>query len=238
MSTKGMSVTAARQLVETLSEQGVIILVCHDFDKSGFSILHTLQSDTRRYTFKTRPKVIDLGLRLADVRAMNLDSERVDYDSQVDPRINLRACGATEEECNVLVRRSPFGGWTGERVELNAMTSNQFIAWLERKWAGVGVTKVVPDREALAKAYQHAVHQTRVQQAIDEAIANLDQPEERPVPENLADLIRDKLKGSARAWDDVLWDLVAHDEMDEDEEECDELEEDEACGDENTARPE
>ena len=56
MSTKGMSVTAARQLVERLSEQGVTILVCHDFDKSGFSILHTLQSDTRRYRFLTRPR--------------------------------------------------------------------------------------------------------------------------------------------------------------------------------------
>jgi hypothetical protein len=177
MSTKGMSVTAARQLVETLSEQGVTILVCHDFDKSGFSILHTLPSDTRRYKFRTRPKVIDLGLRLADVRAMDLDSERVDYDSQVDPRIKLRECGATEEECNVLVRRSPLGGWTGERVELNTMTSNQFIAWLEGKLADVGVKKMVPDREALENAYRRAVRQARVQQAIDDSIANLDQQE-------------------------------------------------------------
>ena len=62
MSTKGMSVTAARQLVEQLSERGVTILVLHDFDKSGFSILHTLQSDTRRYQFKVKPNVVDIGL--------------------------------------------------------------------------------------------------------------------------------------------------------------------------------
>jgi hypothetical protein len=210
-----MSVTAARQLVERLSEQGVTILVCHDFDKSGFSILHTLQSDTRRYKFKMRPKVIDLGFRLADVR--DLQRERVDYDSQVDPRINLRKCGATGEECNVLVRRSPDGGWTGERVELNAMTSNQFIAWLEGKLAEVGVEKLIPEREVLENAYRRAVRQARVQQAIDEAIDNLEEQGDIPVPDDLAKRIGEKLKGSARAWDDMLWDLVTDEDLDEED---------------------
>ena len=43
MSTKGMSVTAARELVDQLSAYGVTLLVAHDFDKAGFAILHTLQ---------------------------------------------------------------------------------------------------------------------------------------------------------------------------------------------------
>jgi hypothetical protein len=64
LSTKGMSNTASRQLVEALSNQGVTIYVLHDFDRAGFSILHTLGSSTARYTFETTPKVIDLGLRL------------------------------------------------------------------------------------------------------------------------------------------------------------------------------
>ena len=79
MSTKGMSVTAARKLVDEMSQQRVTVLVCHDFDKSGFSILHTLRTDTRRYTFQAQPKVVDLGLRLADVQAMDLQSEPVSY---------------------------------------------------------------------------------------------------------------------------------------------------------------
>src|SRR6266536_2426683 len=41
MSTKGMSVTAARRLVEDLSERDVLILVARDFDKAGFSIAST-----------------------------------------------------------------------------------------------------------------------------------------------------------------------------------------------------
>jgi DNA topoisomerase VI subunit B len=217
MSTKGMSVTAARQLVEQLSAHGVTILVCHDFDKSGFSILHTLQSDTRRYKFKTRPKVIDLGLRLADVRAMHLESEPVDYDSQVDPRINLRECGATEEECHFLVRRSPSGGWTGDRVELNAMTSDQFVAWLEGKLEEVGVAKVIPDQDTLEHAYRRAVRRQHVQEAIDEAVARVEAMDdaEITVPDDLEDQIREKLDGSAQSWDQVLWDLVTDEDLDE-----------------------
>jgi hypothetical protein len=38
MSTKGMTVTAARQLAEALAVKGVTILVLHDFDKSGLDI--------------------------------------------------------------------------------------------------------------------------------------------------------------------------------------------------------
>ena len=56
MSTKGMSTTAARMLVEQLSGQGVTILAARDFDVSGFSIVHTLGSNTRRYLFRRRPR--------------------------------------------------------------------------------------------------------------------------------------------------------------------------------------
>jgi DNA topoisomerase VI subunit B len=219
MSTKGMSVTAARQLVEALSAQGVTILVIRDFDTYGFLIMHKLQSNTRRYTFKTRPNVVDLGLRLADVRAMHLESEPVTYDSHVDPRINLRECGATEEECNFLVRRSLAGGWIGDRVELNAMTSDQFVAWLEGKLEEVGVTKVVPDRDTLAHAYRRAVRCLRVQEAIDEAVAKVEAMDdaEIAVPNDLVHQIHEKLDGSAKSWDQVLWDLLTDEDLDEEE---------------------
>src|SRR5262249_56960994 len=79
MSTKGMSVTAARTLVERLSEAGVTILVLHDFDKSGFSIMNTLAPSTGRYRYRSTPRIIDIGLPLEDVRG--LESEPVSYPS-------------------------------------------------------------------------------------------------------------------------------------------------------------
>jgi hypothetical protein len=218
-STKGQSVVAARTLVDELSQRGVTTLVCHDFDKSGFEILHKLRTNTRRYHFSAPPKVIDLGLRLADVQAMNLQSEPVSYTSGVDPRINLHGCGATEVECNFLVRRGADGGWTGERVELNAMTSDRFITWLEEKLTDAGVQKMVPDHATLEKAYRRAVRQKRVQGAIEEALTSIDEDEEIPIPDDLEARIREQLNGSAKSWDQVLWNLVADDDIEEDEEE-------------------
>jgi hypothetical protein len=128
MSTKGYSSTAARTLIERLD--GVRILVLHDFDKDGLGILHTLQHDTIRYQFDHPPEIIDLGIRLADVKAEHLQREPVTYSR--DPIHALLRYGATDPEIEILatsMRREQHG----ERVELNAFTSDRFIAWLERK---------------------------------------------------------------------------------------------------------
>jgi hypothetical protein len=205
-STKGQSVTAARALIEALSATGVTILVVHDFDKSGIEILHKLYSNTRRYTYRTTPQVIDLGFRLGDVQG--LERERVEYTgAKKSPAINLRACGATDAECAFLVRREG-SQWVGDRVELNAMRSDQFIAWLEGKLAEVGVTKVVPDAETLARAYRLAWRKSTLQRAIDDALAEIDESPDVPVPDDLAEQIRAKITGKAIAWDDAIWGLM------------------------------
>ena len=67
---------------------------------SGLSIAHTLGTSSRRYTFQQPPKLIDLGLRLADVQSLGLEdlAEEVEYDSKKSPRENLAESGATETE--------------------------------------------------------------------------------------------------------------------------------------------
>lgn len=160
MSTKGYSVTASRQLVEDLSSKGVTILVAHDFDVDGFGIYRTLREDTTRYQFACKPNVESLGLRLSDINEMNLDSESVDLHG--DPSYELEKAGATPHEIAMLVgdRR---------RVELNAMTSGQFIDWLKRKLNEHGVTKIVPAKGVLESAYQLAT----LNQKMNEAIARI-----------------------------------------------------------------
>jgi hypothetical protein len=209
MSTKGMSVTAARELVENLSEHEVTTLVLHDFDKSGFSILATLRSNTRRYTYASKPNVVDLGLRLADVKKLSPQSEPVQYSGKVDPRYNLRENGATKEECDFLVSsRLSYGyGYQGQRVELNAMTSRQFINWLEAKLKAVGVEKVIPDKETLRKAFKRAARLASMQEAIDNALDELEE-EDVKVPRDLEQKLKAKLKGTDKTWDDVLWQIA------------------------------
>jgi Z1 domain len=101
MSCKGMSVTAARQLVDrTCARYRTPLLILHDFDISGFSIAKTLCSDTRRYSFRNEFQTIDLGLRLDDVRNLELESEPVSLAAKKDKntwvRETLAARGDTE----------------------------------------------------------------------------------------------------------------------------------------------
>jgi len=207
MSTKGMSVTAARELVERLSEREVTILVLRDFDKAGFSIAHTLATSSRRYTFGSTPNVVDLGLRLADVQAMGLASEPVEYGGRQDPRWNLRESGATEAECDYLAHTSGRGRWQGQRVELNAMAADQFVGFLEAKLQAAGVGKVVPDAEVLERAYRRAKQLVEVRRAAEEALTKAE-GEDIELPADLVGKVASRVAGKATSWDEAIWDIV------------------------------
>jgi hypothetical protein len=205
MSSKGMGTVAARKLIESLSGKAATIFVLHDFDRSGFSIAGTLSRDTRRYEFTTEVPVIDLGLRLADVQAWQLQSEAVEHKS--DPTSNLQENGATAEEIEFLCGSSGHG----QRVELNAFTSDQFVAWLDSKLIEHGVAKVIPDNETLDQAYRRAAAVRRYQQIIDEAgdkIATYAQG--LTVPDTLrANVARRLANDPTLAWDEALAELLA-----------------------------
>src|SRR5262249_14614762 len=159
-----------RQLVEWLTEAGVTILVWHDFDRSGIGILHWLRTSGRRFKFKTEPNVIDLGLRMGDVLRLGLRGEGVTYKrTKKDPRDKLREYGTTEEECDYLVEsQTGLKSWEGRRVELNELVGEMPRQFLEAKFAEHGVTKVVPDADTLAAAYQRAGRIAAVQKEVDD----------------------------------------------------------------------
>jgi hypothetical protein len=209
MSTKGMSVTASRLLVDQLCcQEGVPLLVLHDFDKSGFSILGTLQRDTRRYEFQNQVKVVDLGLRLVDVEMYGLQSEEVCYKS--DPTQNLRKNEATEEEIAFLYE----GDLRGRRVELNAFTSDQLVEWIESKLKLYGIKKVIPDDETLEKAYRRSLEIELVREEIakiEDAVR--DRVSEAKVPKGLALKVAKRLKASP----EIPWDRAVAMEVKSDE---------------------
>jgi DNA topoisomerase VI subunit B len=208
MSTKGMSVTASRLLVEKLcSEHNIPLLVVHDFDKAGFSIVGTLQRDTRRYSFTREIEVIDLGLRLEDVNDWELESETVSY-QKGDPRPNLRENGATEEEVEFLCggHADYYSGFRGQRVELNAFSSGDLITFIEEKLQEARVKKIVPDGDVLATAYRRAWEARWLRKRTAE-IANMAQAEYEKitVPGTLAKEVRQYLKKHpSHSWQDVV----------------------------------
>jgi hypothetical protein len=197
MSTKGVSVTACRRLVDEMCED-VPLLVMHDFDKAGFTILSTLQRDTRRYSFRGNPKVIDLGLRLSDVRELGLAAEGTfDRGSVSARRWNLRENGATEEEIEFLLR---------QRVELNALTSDQLVTWIEQKLAEHGIRKIVPKKEMLDRQYRARVRGHEIERAIAKMEANTSKIK---VPRDLAKQVAAFLKKHPYAsWDSAIAAIV------------------------------
>jgi hypothetical protein len=187
MSTKGMGSTAARQLLEALPAlaPAARIFVLHDFDKSGFSIVGILKRDTERYQFSTPPEIVDLGVRLNDVREYFLPSEPVDYRSDSEP--NLRDNGATQEEIAFLVGKGQLGGrYHGRRVELNAFTSDQFVAWLEAKLQHHKVRKVIPDDQTAAEAWRRSIVLREIEQRMEQALPKAQRTAKKAaVPKNL-----------------------------------------------------
>jgi hypothetical protein len=204
MSTKGQSVTAARELIERLCACDVPLLVLHDFDKSGFSILGGLRQSGRRYQYGYghRQKVIDLGLRLDDVNDLGLEAEDAfDRGNEYQRRLNLKANGATPQEIEFLL---------DQRVELNAMASDRLIEWIESKLEANGVKKIIPDQQGLTHMYRLAVEarilEASLAKAKKKAKAEADQV---AIPDNLHDRVAALLEENPEtSWDDAVAEIA------------------------------
>jgi hypothetical protein len=93
----------------------------------------------------------------------------------------------------------------GRRTELNNMVSRVWLDYVERKFALVGVTKLIPAQSVLEVAYRRICRVLRVQGAVNKAL-ELARAEEFAVPAGLAQTLRERLTGDkqAVAWDTML----------------------------------
>src|SRR5262249_11323568 len=125
-------------------------------DKSGLSIAGTFQRDTRRYKFKNKFEVIDLGLQLEDVEGLEHEPHS-DKGSREARASNMRENGADGATIEFLLDR---------RVELNAMPSDRLGAFVEHKLTQHGATKVVPTDDDPAAAYALQMRNLQVEEII------------------------------------------------------------------------
>jgi hypothetical protein len=103
ISTKGVSVTAARRLIDDVcGDHDLPLFVLHDFDVAGFLVLGTLQRDTRRYQFMSAIEVVDLGLRLGDIADLEREPAAATRTSASMLRDQLSENGATAAEIGIL----------------------------------------------------------------------------------------------------------------------------------------
>jgi hypothetical protein len=140
MSSKGFSTRAAKDLVDKLAEhdEPVTIFCVHDADAAGTMIYQTFQEATKARGAR-KVRIVNLGLEPWEAVAMGLEVENVEAGDQrkaVAAYVLEREDGEYWEE------------WLQtHRIELNAMTTPQFISWLDEKMAGY--EKLIPPPDVL-----------------------------------------------------------------------------------------
>ena len=196
VSTKGVSVTAARRLIDDIGgDNNIPLFVLHDFDVAGFMIFGTLQRDTRRYQFSNTIEVIDLGLRLDDIADLEREPAAASRTTVNILRDQLAENGATDAEIAILLR---------ERVELNAMASDDFIEMIERKLKDYGLQKVIPDDNLLGEVYEEFHRSKELREKFEEMASEFEESKIK-VPKNLKKRVRAILKKNPDLrWDDAI----------------------------------
>ncbi len=202
ISTKGVSVTAARQLVETICGPDIPLFALHDFDVAGFMIFGTLSRDTRRYKFSRTVNPISLGLRLDDIDGLEREPAAATKTDESQLRAQLRENGATDEEIAILI---------DARVELNALTSDALIEMIETKLRAHGLTKVVPSAELLADTYVAFHKSQELEGAFDDLQEEMPDEDDVEVPPDLEDQVRKLLDQHSH----LRWDEAVHLVLDE-----------------------
>jgi hypothetical protein len=167
MSSKGFSTRAARDLVDKLAEHDelVTIFCAHDADAYGTMIYQTFQEATKARSAR-KIKIVNLGLEPWEALAMGLEAEEVERGGKRKP------------VAGYVIDRHDGEQWAEwlqtNRIELNAMTTPQFIEWLDQKMAGYD--KLIPPPEILEAELDERI-EDKVRAAVMERIlreANVD----------------------------------------------------------------
>jgi hypothetical protein len=148
MSSKGFSTRAAKDLIDLLAahDEPVEVFCVHDADASGTMIYQTLQEETKARGAR-KVEIVNLGLEPWEAIAMGLEVEEVEEGGRKKPVADyvLERYGDGDDDDGEY-----WGEWLQtHRVELNAMTTPQFIDWLDQKMAEHGEGKLIPPPEVL-----------------------------------------------------------------------------------------
>jgi hypothetical protein len=142
LSSKGFSTRAARDLIDKLVEhdEPVQVFCVHDADAAGTMIYQTLQEETKARAAR-KIQIINLGLEPWEAIDMGLEAEPVEAGKR-RKAVAQYVIGFGDEDWVEWLQTN--------RVELNAMTTPQFIAWLDAKMDEHGDGKLVPPGKVAA----------------------------------------------------------------------------------------
>jgi hypothetical protein len=158
---EGYSTEACRDLLASLPPGKVQIFVLHDADPHGYNIARTLGEETARMP-EHHIEVIDLGLSVEDALAQGLESEpeirSTALPAGIVPHLSATALQWFTGKEAVRNYHGKVTQWHCRRVELNAFSSPELIAYIEQGLARHGATgKVVPADHVLRSSVQRSI---------------------------------------------------------------------------------
>jgi hypothetical protein len=141
---KGYTTRAIRDLVDHLAghDEPVQVFCVHDADAAGTMIMQTFQEATRARGAR-QIEIINFGLEPWEAVKKGLEIETPEAIKDRRPVANYVLEWEDDED---------WGEWLQtNRCELNAMTTPQFIDWMDEKMGEHGVGKVVPPQEVIVE---------------------------------------------------------------------------------------
>jgi hypothetical protein len=217
MSSKGFSTRAARDLIDKLAEhdEPVTVFCVHDADAAGSMIFQTLQEETKARGAR-KVEIVNLGLEPWEAIAMGLEVEPFDAEDK------RRAVAEYVRERH----DRDWDDWLQtHRVELNAMTTPAFIAWLDGKMAE-HAGKLIPPDDVLLEEFdariEHLIRDETTARILREAglqnqVAAAVAAVERPTADALAYAIRQGFELAPETqWRDHINEVVNNTDRDTD----------------------
>jgi len=190
LTSKGYASRAVKDLLDALGENGeeeITFFCIHDADAYGTAIYDALQNETRARPGR-KVKIINLGLDPEEAVAMGLEIEKVENSgrkkgvaSYIDP---------------------DWESWLQDyRVELNAMSTPQFLAWLEGKIKLYDKGKVIPPKRVMLESLDQSLEDKLGQVIADEIL------EQNHYQGKVAAALR-QVKENCRDWQTRLEEIV------------------------------
>jgi len=175
ITSKGQSTRAAKDLIDLLveSSEEINVFLIHDADAYGTVIYESFQEETRTRGAR-KIKVINLGLEPWEALEMDLQIEKLESQKKRNPiskylesqkkrkptakYINDHPSEYMGPEGVIIDIGETWADWLQtNRIELNAMTTPQFLEWITRKMDAQGIGKVIPPKHCLIQTLRSEI---------------------------------------------------------------------------------
>jgi hypothetical protein len=203
MSSKGFSTRAARDLIDKLAahDEPITVYAVTDADAYGSMIYQTLDQETKARGAR-KIKIVHLGLHPWEAVEIGLEVETVEVKTNKDSEDKRKpVADYIKARTDTAPDDDTWEDWLQtHRVELNAMTTPQFIAWLDRKMQKY-VGKLVPPETVVkaeleqrlatkvrAKVMERILREAKLDNQVAKALKGIKRPSGRNLIQGIKDM--------------------------------------------------